>query len=77
MIDNSGITLNDSIYSQVASIASIGDLTIFQNLDSDLDSVKSGSASTQNHHGSFRSTARVSGQKMDEIWLTYSLQAWR
>jgi hypothetical protein len=46
MIDDGGITLDNSIYSQIASIASICDFTIFQNLDSNLNSVKSGSTST-------------------------------
>jgi hypothetical protein len=46
MIDDGGITLNNSIYGQIASIASICDFTIFQNLDSYLNSVKSGSTST-------------------------------
>jgi hypothetical protein len=46
MIDNGSITLDNSIYCEIASIAGIGYLAIFQNLYSDLNGVKSSPTST-------------------------------
>lgn len=60
VVDNSSITLDNTVNGKIASKAGIGDLLVFQALDGRLNGIDSGSSSLEKLHGQAGSTSRVS-----------------
>lgn len=81
MIDDRGIAFYDTIHGKIASVASVGDLSIFERLDGHLNSVQCRTSVFENEHGDLRGTKvdeqDVSQQQNTASWNTHSLHASR
>jgi hypothetical protein len=58
MVNNRSITFDDTIHSEVASVASIRDLPVFESLDRSLHGIQRRSAILQDQHSQLCSTAQ-------------------
>lgn len=68
MIDYNGVTLDNTIYCHVAPVSGIGDFSVFQYLDCDLDSIDRTSSGAQDCHASFRRARKwLIGAK---VWIS-------
>lgn len=65
MVDEDGVALDNAIKAQVAAKASVGDLAILENLDSNLNGICRGATGSHDCHGSLART--IQNQLIDDL----------